>query len=141
MVMRHPRAADESDDALMVRAGGGDRAACQQLVERHLGRIVTFAYCTLANRSDAQDVAQEVFLRVWATAPRWKAGSGHFTSWLRRVAMNFCLDHLARKREASRPICRRWPTCAPSQSRVHAAQVTEHVGGPWRRCPRCSAWR
>ena len=58
MVMRRTRAEDESDDALMVRAGGGDRAACQQLVERHLGRIVTFAYCTLANRSDAQDVAQ-----------------------------------------------------------------------------------
>ena len=93
------RAVDDSDEALMLRAGAGDRAACEKLVERHLGRIVTFARRTLANKGDAEDVAQEVFLRVWSAAPRWKVGSARFTTWLYRVALNVCLDR-AKRREA-----------------------------------------
>jgi len=91
----------DSDEALMLRAGGGDRAACELLVERHLGRIVAFAHRTLGNRSDAEDAAQDVFLRVWSAAPRWKRGSARFSTWLYRVAMNVCLDRIARKREST----------------------------------------
>jgi RNA polymerase sigma-70 factor (ECF subfamily) len=76
----------------MLRAGKGNRAACQLLVERHLGRVVTFAHHTLGNRSDAEEAAQDVFLRVWASAPRWRLGSARFGTWLHRVAMNVCLD-------------------------------------------------
>src|SRR5207249_8091241 len=96
---RVTRSVDDSDEALMLHAGTGDRAACEKLVERHLGRIVTFARRTLANKGDAEDVAQEVFLRVWSAAPRWKAGSARFTTWLHRVALNVCLDR-AKRREA-----------------------------------------
>jgi len=92
---------DDSDEALMLRAGRGDRTACALLVERHLGRVVAFAQRTLGTRSDAEDVAQEVFLRVWAAAPRWKLGSARFSTWLHRVAMNLCLDRIAKKREAT----------------------------------------
>ena len=123
------RADAESDDALMVRAGAGDRAACQRLVERHLRRIVTFAYCTLGNRSDAQDVAQEVFLRVWASAPRWKPDSGRFIGWLYRVALNLCRDHVGKKREALTGEPPEVADARPEPSLiVHAAQVNEQVG-------------
>jgi RNA polymerase sigma-70 factor (ECF subfamily) len=90
---------DDSDETLMLRAGRGDRAACQLLVERHLVRMVTFAHRTLGNRADAEDAAQDVFLRVWAAAPRWRRGSARFTTWLHRVAMNVCLDRMNKKRE------------------------------------------
>ncbi len=81
---------DDSDEALMLRAGTGDRAACELLVERHLGRIVTFAHRTLGNRGDAEDAAQDVFLRVWSAAPRWRRGSGRAArrssrDWSRRT--------------------------------------------------------
>ena len=89
-----------SDESLMLRAGAGDRAACEELVARHLGRVVTFARRLLGNRADAEDAAQEVFLRVWAAAPRWTAGAARFTTWLHRVAMNVCLDR-AKKHEAT----------------------------------------
>ena len=92
---------DDSDEALMLRVGTGDRAACQLLVERHLGRIVTFARRTLGNRSDAEDAAQDVFLRVWSAAPRWKRGSARFSTWLYRVAMNVCLDRIAKRHETT----------------------------------------
>ena len=89
----------EADEALMLRAGKGDRLACQLLVERHLARIVAFAQRTLGSRSDAEDAAQDVFLRVWANAARWQHQSARFSTWLYRVAMNVCLDRLAKKRE------------------------------------------
>ena len=91
---------DDSDESLMLRAGTGDRAACELLVARHLGRVVTFARRTLGNRSDAEEAAQDVFLRVWSAAPRWKLGSARFSTWLHRVAMNVCLDRIGKKRES-----------------------------------------
>jgi RNA polymerase sigma factor (sigma-70 family) len=89
---------DVSDEILMLRAGRGDRAACQLLVERHLGAIVTFAHRTLGDRSEAEDAAQEVFLRVWSASSRWRKGTARFRTWLYRVALNVCLDRLAKAR-------------------------------------------
>jgi len=90
---------EESDETLMLRVGRGDREACRVLVERHLARIVAFAARTLGNRSDGEEVAQDVFLRLWVHARRWRAGEARLTTWLHRVAMNLCLDRLARRRE------------------------------------------
>ncbi len=119
---------DDSDEGLMVRAGTGDREACQLLVERHLGRIVIFAQRTLGSRSDAEDAAQEVFLRVWSAAPRWKRGQARFTTWLYRVAMNVCLDHIAKKREIVTDDLPELPDPRPEPSAaLHAAQLTRHV--------------
>jgi RNA polymerase sigma-70 factor (ECF subfamily) len=77
---------DVSDEALMLRAGAGDRQACEMLVEHRLGRTVTFAHRVLGNHADAEDAAQEIFLRVWNAAPRWRIGSARFTTWLHRVS-------------------------------------------------------
>jgi RNA polymerase sigma-70 factor (ECF subfamily) len=90
----------DSDEALMRRVGGGDRAACQVLVERHLGRVVRLAYRMLGNQSDAEDAAQDVFLRLWSAAAGWRGGA-RFTTWLHRVAANVCLDRLAKKRDVA----------------------------------------
>ena len=85
----------------MLRAGGGDRTACQLLVERHLGAVVAFAERTLGGRDDAEDAAQDVFLRLWQAAPRWQAGSAKLTTWLFKVAMNVCLDRIRKHREVT----------------------------------------
>jgi RNA polymerase sigma-70 factor (ECF subfamily) len=118
---------DVSDEALMLRAGTGDRRACETLVERHLGRIVTFARRTLRNQADAEDAAQEVFLRVWSAAPRWKMGSARFTTWLYRVAMNVCLDR-GKKHEATPGEVPEIadPRPEPSEA-LHDFQVAAHV--------------
>jgi len=97
---RNARTVDDSEETLMLRAGTGDQTAYQVLVERYLERIVAFAQRTLGNRSDAEDAAQDVFLRVWSAAPQWKRRSARFATWLHRVAVNVCLDRIAKKREA-----------------------------------------
>lgn len=112
----------------MLRAGTGDRAACQLLVERHLGRVVGFAHRTLGNRADAEDVAQDVFLRVWAAAPRWKKTAARFQTWLYRVAMNVCLDRIAKKRETSTDQVPEPVDPHPDpRAALHAKEVAHHV--------------
>jgi RNA polymerase sigma-70 factor (ECF subfamily) len=53
----------------------------------------------LGSRTDAEDIAQEVFLKVWMNAAKWQPGKAKYSTWLHRVAMNQCLDRLRKKRE------------------------------------------
>ena len=87
------------DEALMLLVAQGDHAACRQLAERHLARILAFAARTLGDRTAAEDIAQEVFARLWMHAKRWQPGPARVSTWLHRIALNLCLDHAARKRE------------------------------------------
>ena len=89
----------DSNEQLMVRVGRGDRDACRLLVERHLGRIHAFTTRVLGNRSEGEDVAQEVFLRLWKHASRWQPTGAKLTTWLHRIALNLCLNLKERRRE------------------------------------------
>lgn len=89
----------ESDERLMVRVGRGDRDACRELVERHLGRIHAFATRVLGSAIEGEDVAQEVFLRLWKHAGRWRPTGAKLTTWLHRIALNLCLNKKERRRE------------------------------------------
>jgi RNA polymerase sigma factor (sigma-70 family) len=85
-------------DALLVRrVGRGDNAAMAQLVSAKLPRMLALARRMLGEASEAEDVAQEVFLRVWRHAAGWKDGAGRFDTWMHRVALNLCYDRLRRR--------------------------------------------
>ncbi|HYD72462.1 MAG TPA: RNA polymerase sigma factor [Candidatus Binatia bacterium] len=91
-------------DAELVRnIGAGDGRAAEALVRRHLPRMVGLARRMLGDASEAEDVAQDVFLRVWREAPRWKPGAAKFETWMHRVALNLCYDRLRRRRESPDP--------------------------------------
>lgn len=86
-----------SDDELVALVAKGNEAACRLLVDRHLSRMIAVARRMMGNQADAEEVAQEVFLRVWTHAARWEPGRAQFTTWLHRVATNLCLDRLRRR--------------------------------------------
>ena len=86
-----------NDDALLARAGAGDQRAFQLLVSRHLHRALSLARRMTGNAAEAEDVAQEAFLRVWQKASTWRAGEARFSTWLYRVVVNLCLDRRRRK--------------------------------------------
>ncbi len=85
--------AERSDVELMlaVRAGDMDAFAC--LVDRHRNGIVNLSYRYLGNRADAEDLAQEVFLRVFRARDRYRP-EAKFTTWLYRVAVNASLNEV-----------------------------------------------
>ena len=76
-----------SDEELMVMYASGAREAFDILYERYRHRIYGFALTCLRNSADAEEIVQDVFLRVSSAAPRYRP-EGRFKSWLFRIAAN-----------------------------------------------------
>lgn len=93
--------ADTSDDDLVARIANRDHAAMRMIVDRHAQAVWRIAYRMMGDRQDAEDVAQESLLRLWNHANRWHAGGAGIGPWLKRVAINQCLDRLRKRRFAS----------------------------------------
>jgi RNA polymerase sigma-70 factor (ECF subfamily) len=90
--------AREIDDAeLMLRSGRGDTAAFEQLVERHQALVIGTVGRMLGNNSDSEDVAQQVFLRVWKSATRY-APTAKFTTWLLTITRNLVFNETRRRK-------------------------------------------
>lgn len=89
----------DPDEELLIRIADGDPAASRALVARKLPRILGLAQRMLGDKTEAEDVAQEAFLRVWRQAPKWRPGEARFDTWLHRVSLNLCYDRLRRRRE------------------------------------------
>lgn len=125
-------------DAELVRnAGAGDARAASALVRKHLPRMIALARRMLNDAAEAEDVAQEVFLRVWREAPRWKPGGAKFETWMHRVALNQCYDRLRRRRERTDPDAGlNVPDATPLASEAWLAQQrTAKVGAALARLP------
>ena len=84
--------ADQSDEALLQLYARGDRAAARTLVLRLSPRVLGYATRLLADRAEAEDVAQEAMLRLWRVAPDWRTGEAQVTTWLYRVVTNLVTD-------------------------------------------------
>lgn len=67
-------------------------------MDRHATGVLRLAAGMLGNRADAEDVTQEVMLRLWKLAPDWRAGRAKVSTWLWRVTVNLCMDRLRRAR-------------------------------------------
>jgi len=91
--------ADDADEDLVVRIGRGDPAAVRAFVGRKGSRMTALAQRMLGDAAEAEDVVQEVFMRVWKQAPTWQPGTARFDTWMHRVALNLCYDRLRRRRE------------------------------------------
>lgn len=84
--------AADSDDALMARVAAGDSGAFDRLAARHMRRAVALAQRMTGNPSDADEIAQDAFLRVWRHAARWDGARSAFTTWLYRIVVNLAID-------------------------------------------------
>ena len=85
---------DVSDETLLVLYANGDAAGARMLTVRLVPRILAYAARLLADRAEAEDVAQEAMLRLWRVAPEWRQGEAKVTTWLYRVTTNLCTDRL-----------------------------------------------
>jgi RNA polymerase sigma-70 factor (ECF subfamily) len=84
----------------VAKAQGGDKEAFGRLVERYQGMVYTLAYNATGNHVDAEDAAQEVFLRAYRKLPGFK-GAAAFSTWLFRLAVNAIVDYQRRERRSA----------------------------------------
>lgn len=86
----------DPDAALMLRVREGDAAAFEVLVEKYRQPVFNLIYRSLQDASEAEDVAQNVFLQVYKSAGRYNA-TAKFSTWLFTIARNLCLNELRRR--------------------------------------------
>ncbi len=86
-----------SDDDLMCRFQKGDESGFRRLLERYQDRILNYIYRMVSDRHLAEDLTQEVFVRVYVHAGRYHPGSS-FAPWLYRIASNMAINELRRRK-------------------------------------------
>jgi RNA polymerase sigma-70 factor (ECF subfamily) len=95
---------DQEDVRLMQLISGGDMTAFEKLVERHQALVAGTVGRMLGNNSDVEDIAQQVFVRVWKSAKRYEPRA-KFTTWLLKITRNLVFNELRRrKRHATTPL-------------------------------------
>ena len=85
---------EQDDEKLIESFRLGEESAFEGLVRKHRGRVYGICYRYVGNTSDADDVAQDVFLRVYRGLARFR-GDSRFTTWLYRITVNACLNWVA----------------------------------------------
>src|ERR1700680_367819 len=99
------RMQDDAENVRLMRLiGRGDTAALEELIERHQTLVAGTAARMLGSSSDVEDIAQQVFIRVWKNASRY-VPRAKFTTWLLKITRNLVFNELRRsKRHAHVPI-------------------------------------
>ncbi len=85
-----------ADNQLVERCLSGEEAAWEDLVRVHTRRVYAICYRFTGSDQEAQDLTQEVFLRVFRSLKSFRAGEGSFTVWLARLSRNLLIDNYRR---------------------------------------------
>jgi len=86
----------DPDAALMLRVKQGDTAAFTALVEKYKQPVMNLAWRTLRDETEAEDLAQNVFVQAWKSAERYQA-TAKFSTWLFTIARNLCFNEIRRR--------------------------------------------
>jgi RNA polymerase sigma-70 factor (ECF subfamily) len=93
VVVTQPARTVPTEADLIERSKAGDQQAFAALIELHQDRVYNLAFRILQNADDADDAAQETFLKAWQALPTFR-GDAKFSTWLYRVTHNHCLNRL-----------------------------------------------
>ena len=88
----------EPDAQLVQNCLRGDGPAWEELVKRHTRRVYNLCYRFTGNSAEAEDLSQEVFLRIYRTLASYQSAFGGFPTWLTSVTRNLLVDHYRRTR-------------------------------------------
>jgi RNA polymerase sigma-70 factor (ECF subfamily) len=88
-----------TDVDLLPRCRGGDEAAWRELVALHTRKVFGLAYRFTGRVDEAEDLTQEVFVKVYQTLGRYRESDGPFGGWLMAVARNHAIDHYRRRKQ------------------------------------------
>jgi len=88
-----------TDADLLPRCRRGDEAAWHELVARHTRKVFGLSYRFTGRVDEAEDLTQEVFVKVYQTLSRYREADGPFGAWLMAVARNHAIDHYRRRKQ------------------------------------------
>lgn len=89
------------DKALLRLIAQGDKLAFGQLMQRHIAAVTGFVMRYFSQKTDAEDIAQETFIRLWCKAPVWEEKGISVKAWLFKVAYHQCIDQLRKQKNQS----------------------------------------
>ena len=87
----------DNEQTWIARAQAGDKAAYGQLVQRYRRLVVSVAYHHGLDLAEAEDAAQDTFVKAWLALPRYRESSGSLRAWLCRIAINTARDKQRRE--------------------------------------------
>lgn len=87
----------DADAGLMLKFKEGDKSAFESLLDKYHNKIINFIYRFIGDKTEAQDLAQEVFLRVYRFAQDYTP-KAKFSTWIYKIAKNLALNELRRKK-------------------------------------------
>ncbi len=107
------------DQALVRVAQRGNMPAFEELISRHRDKLYARAFSMLRNEEEALDVSQEAWVKGWQRLKQFQGEAG-FATWMTRIVINLCLDHLRKKKR---------------QQTESLEELDEEWGGAERRMP------
>lgn len=89
---------EDQNKELIKKVVEGDEVAFEQLVKKYEHSVLNTIYRYIGNHDEAEDIAQEVFIKVWRHAKSFK-GKSKFSTWLYRIVVNQCLNYRSKHKE------------------------------------------
>lgn len=117
---------DVTNEVLMLQFQGGDRDAFTILVRRHKTPIYNFVLRQVRSASAAEDLVQEVFVRVVKNASTFKH-EARFTTWVYSIARNLCIDHLRKMSLRRHPSLDHGPTSGGATGGRDGPSLSERI--------------
>ena len=96
--MKNPVQSKDLDLELVQKTARGDEKAFEQLMAKYEKAVFNTIYRYIGNTEDVEDLAQEIFIKIWKNAKKFK-GRSKFSTWLYRIAVNHCLDYRKKNRQ------------------------------------------
>jgi len=89
---------NQSDESLVAVYRAGSEPAFEELVARHIGGVYSFVLRLVGETNAAQDIVQEVFVKVWRSINTFDPAQAAFKTWLMRIARNSSIDYLRKRK-------------------------------------------
>ncbi|UCG30063.1 MAG: sigma-70 family RNA polymerase sigma factor [candidate division WOR-3 bacterium] len=90
---------EETDEHLIHMSAKGDEHAFERIVHKYQLAVFNTIYRYTGSREDVQDLAQEIFIKVWRNAAKFK-GKAKFSTWLYRIVVNHCINYRRKRKQA-----------------------------------------
>jgi RNA polymerase sigma-70 factor (ECF subfamily) len=113
----------------VARAACGDREALQEIYLRYSQGVYGYVRSIVSDDHEAEDVTQQVFLKLMTSLPLFKSTRAQFSAWILRVARNTAIDHIRRRRHAIACDPLEWREGAPAASAEAGQMLREAIAG------------